>query len=348
MDIQNSAITSERWSNKISNIQQMGGIETSVLDNGSGRNTRIAWVNTGSGLRFKVVLDRAMDIVDASFNQHNLSWLSHKGISSPDSSATEGIKWLNTFGGGLLTTCGITHIGGPEEDQYGKRGLHDRISHTPAEIESIIQPDLRSGNLEMSLTGKMLQYTTFGPQLELKRTILAKLGHSKITIHDEVTNAGNQPSPHMILYHINFGWPLADQGAFLEWNGKCKARDEESETIFNEDNNFKRCPAPLDSHSGPGEAAGYIDVEPDSNGVCRSSIKNSQIGLGVEVSFKKEQLPWLTNWQHWGRHEYVTALEPGTHPPIGQASARKNNTLLKLEPGETASYDLELKVVNID
>ena len=53
------------WTDKISNTAQLGGIETSVLDNGRGRGTRIAWINTGAGLRFKIVLDRAMDIADA-------------------------------------------------------------------------------------------------------------------------------------------------------------------------------------------------------------------------------------------------------------------------------------------
>jgi hypothetical protein len=24
-------------------------------------------------------------------------------------------------------------------------------------------------------------------------------------------------------------------------------------------------------------------------------------------------MPWLINWQHWGKGEYVTALEPGTN-----------------------------------
>jgi hypothetical protein len=50
------------WHNKISNSAQLGGIESSVLDNGAGRGTRIAWFNTGSGLRFKIVIDRAMDL----------------------------------------------------------------------------------------------------------------------------------------------------------------------------------------------------------------------------------------------------------------------------------------------
>ena len=46
----------------INNHHQIGGIETSILDNGVGRGNRDAWINTGSGLRFKVNFDRGMDI----------------------------------------------------------------------------------------------------------------------------------------------------------------------------------------------------------------------------------------------------------------------------------------------
>jgi galactose mutarotase-like enzyme len=53
----------------------------------------------------------------------------------------------------------------------------------------------------------------------------------------------------------------------------------------------------------------------------------------------------LTNWQHWGENEYVTALEPGTHPPIGQAKAREEGSLISLKPGETRSYELEFEVI---
>ena len=129
------------WKNKISNHAQFGGIETSVLDNGAGRGTRIAWINTGTGLRYKVVIDRGMDIADAFYNQHSLAWLSSRGIVPPQLFPDKGLNWLRTFGGGLLTTCGLTHVGGPETDEFGERGLHGLVSNIPAEIESIIQPD---------------------------------------------------------------------------------------------------------------------------------------------------------------------------------------------------------------
>ena len=59
----------------------------------------------------------------------------------------------------------------------------------------------------------------------------------------------------------------------------------------------------------------------------------------------KKQLPWLTNWQHWGKGEYVTGLEPATNFPIGQVSARKEKSLIFLSPGETKKYKLELSIL---
>jgi hypothetical protein len=111
------------WHNKISNSAQLGGIESSVLDNGAGRGPRIAWFNTGSGLRFKIVIDRAMDIADAFYNEHSLAWISHAGTSNAQPLADKGIDWLRTFGGGLMVTCGLSHVGGPEKDEYGERRL---------------------------------------------------------------------------------------------------------------------------------------------------------------------------------------------------------------------------------
>ncbi|HEY1056169.1 MAG TPA: DUF4432 family protein, partial [Emticicia sp.] len=108
-----SSLSSGGWRNKISNPAQLGGIETSILDNGLGRGNRIAWINTGTGLRYKVILDRGMDIADAFYNQHSLAWLSHGGFPAPQPQSDKGIDWLRTFGGGLLTTCGLSHVGGP-------------------------------------------------------------------------------------------------------------------------------------------------------------------------------------------------------------------------------------------
>jgi hypothetical protein len=337
----------QNWKGKISNVKQLGGIETSVIDNGSGRGSRIAWINTGTGLRYKVVIDRAMDIADAFYNQHSVAWLSGLGVSAPQPFSDKGLSWLRTFGGGLLVTCGLTHIGAPESDEFGERGLHGSISNIPAEIESIIQPDPLSGEMEMSITGSVKQAQIFGPSLELKRTISGTLGKPVIRIHDEITNRGNTPVPHMILYHCNFGWPLVDEGTDIIWNGKWKySRGDGKEEIFKESNNFRKCPAPTKSHNGSGEEVAFIDIKHDGNNFCFCGLYNASLGIAMSMKFKKDQLPWLTNWQHWGNGEYVTGLEPGTNPCWGQAKSRQEGTLIQLEPGEKKSYDLEIEVLN--
>jgi galactose mutarotase-like enzyme len=329
----------------ISNTAQIGGIETSVLDNGLGRGNRIAWINTGSGLRFKVVLDRGMDIAEAFFNQYSLAWLSHAGFTNPQPMSDKGINWLRTFGGGLLTTCGLSHVGGPEKDTFGERGVHGHIANIRAEVESIIQPDPLRGKMDMSITATMKESTVFGPSLELKRTITATLGEAKIKIHDEVLNRGNTPAPLMLLYHFNFGWPLVDEGTKLLWSGKWTPRHgDEKAKIFKEGNDFKTCPTPLNDHLGAGEEVAFIEPDADANGEWTCGLYNANLGLTVSMKLQKSQLPWLTNWQHWGKNEYVTGLEPGTHPPIGQAEARANNTLIFLEPNEVRCFDLELMV----
>lgn len=336
------------WHNKISNTSQLGGIETSVLDNGAGRGTRIAWINTGSGLRFKVVIDRGMDIADAFYNEHSLAWLSHSGISKAEALSDKGIDWLRTFGGGLMVSCGLSHVGGPEKDENGERGIHGQISNTLAEIVSIIQPDPLSGNMEMSITGIMRESQALRSRLELKRTISATLGNSTINIHDEVINHGNTDAPHMFLYHCNFGWPLVDEGTRIVWNGKWNPRDGNPNKLFKEGNDFKTCPAPLDDHRAAGEEVAFIAIESDESGYCTCGLENPKIGLSLNLKFVKKQLPWLTNWLHFGKGEYVVGLEPGTNPPIGQSRARKQNELILLKPGESRNYNLEIEVLKIE
>jgi len=334
------------WQDKIINLAQVAGIETSVLDNGLVRGTRIAWVNTGSGLRYKVVIDRGLDIADAFYNRHSLAWLSHAGVSGPRPDAHQDLEWLYSFAGGLLTTCGLTHVGGPETDEFGERGLHGRISNIPAQVESVVQPNLATGNLQMSITAVVKQSRVFGPNLELRRTISSSLGEPTITIHDVVTNLGNTPAPHMLLYHCNFGWPLVDEGTEIVWKGKWTSRGMDMDNaVFNKKRDFRKCDKPIDSHRGGGEGCAFIDVAANKTGICTVGIHNRKLGLALVLRYKKKQLPWLSNWQHFGPGEYVTALEPGTNPPIGQAKARKQKKLIHLEPGASRTYDLQMSVL---
>lgn len=335
-----------KWRHKLSNSHQIGGIETSVIDNGAGRGARIAWINTGSGLRYRLILDRGMDILDAFHNQYSLAWISQAGVTSPQPFSNQGIDWLRTFGGGLLTTCGLSNAGPPNTDESGSRGLHGNYSNTPAELVSIRQPDIFGQDLSFEIVARVRETTTFGPSLEMLRTISGTVGSAEIHVKDQVTNRGNSPAPHMLLYHINCGWPLIDDGTRIVWQGEKKPKaTDANNTEFNRKHEFTRCAPPMDEHSGFGEDVAFIDPKADKNDQVVCGYANDELGLALKISFSKAQMPWLINWQHWGKNEYVTALEPATHPPIGQAAARENGTLIMLEPGESRTYDLKLEVL---
>ncbi len=328
----------------ISNVRQIGGIETSILDNGAGRGSRIAWVNTGSKLRFKLLLDRAMDISDAFYGENCLCWLSGTGQVPP--AKCRDFDWLGRFGGGLLVTCGLSHIGPPESDGIKNRCLHGDISSCAAEIESVKQPDPYAGDNKFSITGAMDEVSVFGPRLRLRRTFSCELGKAQIHLRDEVCNLGNESAPHMMLYHCNLGWPLVGEDTLLEWNGPWRPANPD-DPFMRGGSDIKMCRPPSDLHSGAKESVAFINPEPDSAGRCSCGAINKKLGLRLKIEFFKNQLPCLVNWQHWGRREYVTGLEPGTNFPIGQAAAERAGELIRLQPMETRVYELKFSIEEI-
>lgn len=332
---------------KIGNPAQLGGIETSIIDNGPAKGTRIAWINTGSGLMYKAVIDRGLDIVDAFYNGISLSWISHAGITAPRPGTDRALEWLWTFPGGLVTTCGLTHIGGPQGTGVDEVGLHGKISNIPATLQSIDQPDPAIGKMDFSITALMKESRVFGPHLELKRTISGTLGDPAIKINDILTNRHNSSASIMLLYHCNLGYPLIDEGADIFFKGKCVSRAAVSgdDPIFASRHNYKKIPAPLTSHKGYGEACGFVTPKGDTRGNCVAGVYNKKLGFALAVKFNNKQLPKLANWQHWGPGEYVTGLEPGTNWPIGSAAAKKQKELTTLRPNQSKNFDLTLEII---
>jgi len=52
-----------------------------------------------------------------------------------------------------------------------------------------------------------------GPALRLTTGIRTDFGSDALTIEDTVTNLGNNPVEHQMLYHINYGPPLLEKGS---------------------------------------------------------------------------------------------------------------------------------------
>ena len=117
---------------RIGSMRQVAGIRRAELEDGKGRGMRILDVNNGSGLNFTVYPDRGMDIGEASFKGIPVAWITPNGPVAPQFYDAKGLNWLRSWGGGLLTGCGLMNVGGPNASGGEEHGLHGRLSHTPA------------------------------------------------------------------------------------------------------------------------------------------------------------------------------------------------------------------------
>ncbi|MCC7086810.1 MAG: DUF4432 family protein [Pirellulales bacterium] len=332
------------WENApVMNAAQLGGIETSVLDNGPGRNLRIAWVNTGGGLRYKVVIDRGLDIADAEFMGQSLTWHSSTGITAPAAACDTGFEWLRGFYGGLLVSCGPLNVGNPFTEDGRSYGLHGTHSNTPAQVESIANPDLAKKSYEMSITGIVRTARVFGPYLELRRTISSQLGEPVIRIRDAFRNLGNKPAPLAWLLHINVGYPLLEpRNSYFCFRGET-APLAGSEAWYESAANYRQAPPPMELHRGAGEFCAYIHAEPNRDGTVTCGVVNIARKLALKLCYRHEDFPRLVNWQHWGPGgSYAAALEPTNAGVEGRPIDAQRGWLNYLEPGEERTFSCEL------
>jgi hypothetical protein len=334
---------------KFVNPAQVGGVEAYEFTDGEGRGTRALWFNTGGGLRFRVLPDRGLDIDQAFVNQYSLAFLTHKGVTPPRRAHDKGIEWLKGFPGGLLTSCGPFNIGPPGEDPAtGEQlGLHGDHSNTAATLESVVQPDPRAGRVAISVTGVVRYGRLFGPLLELRRTITCALGVNAIDISDDFFNPGNVDAPHAWLLHINFGYPLVDEGSELCYDSpKVEPKDApEDISRFRKGIDAKRIPGPLDAHHGSNESVAYLFPRADRNGHATVGIVNRKLSLGVAIHYSTKEFGRCVNWQHWGRGEYVTALEPANGTVEGRWKDRERGLLDTIPAGGRKTYRYRIEVV---
>ncbi len=325
-------------------ISQVAGARVIELADGPERSVRAVDVRTGSGLRFLVAADRGMDIADASYRGVPLAWISPTGVTHPAHYEEPGLGWLRSFHGGLLVTCGPTYLGEPCTDEGVELGLHGRASNTPAREVSVRQDwDDAGEEYAISVSGRVREASVFGPNVELFRTIRTRLGSSTVSVSDRVTNLGWEPAPLMVLYHMNFGWPLVDERAELLLP-PCEdvPRDEDARAGLDRARMFEK-PTP-----GSREKVYSRDVPADETGFAHVGVVNRALRppLGVAVSFRKRELPRLIQWKMMGRGTYVCGIEPANCLVEGRAKERERGTLEFLQPGEAREFELSVSVLD--
>ena len=324
---------------RVGDLSQVAGIRLMTLQEGFEAGVRIADVRTGSGLRLQVTLDRGMDISVADFKGVPLSWRSANGDVHPSFYDARGLGWQRSFPGGLMTGCGITHLGAPCVDAGEELGLHGRLSNTPAfNINTSSRWD--GDDCTFILEGFIHEASPTRVQMMLHRTFRARLGESRVQLRDVVKNETTQSSPLMMLYHFNPGWPLIDGGARLMLNAReTEPRDPEARQGIAKAREFT--PPVPDFH----EQVFYHDLLSDEEGNAHALVQNERLGLGFFVSFRKKELPRYIEWKMIGEGLYVVGMEPSNCRVWGRAKEREAGTLQFLEPGEDRTFELEFGVL---
>ena len=211
-----ATLTPSALAARVGRMEQLASIRRLVADDGQGRGMRVIEVNNGSGLAFTLYPDRGMDLGQAFFKGTPLAWVTGNLEVAPAFYNGAGNEWLRTWGGGLLTGCGLANVGGPCVTGGEAHGLHGRLSHIPAEEVNTSAGWDDDGRYTLSVSGRVRQSKAFAENLLLTRRLATAMGSSSLTLCDTVENRGFRESPCMLLYHINLGWPLVDEGAVLE------------------------------------------------------------------------------------------------------------------------------------
>lgn len=330
---------------RMGSISQLAGVKRYELKEGKSYGVEAVDLWNGAGLNFTVLPGRGMDIAWASYKGVPFSYMSKAGISSPGYYDSDGFQWLRSFYAGLLTTCGLANAGLPCEDSdvllgSEKHGLHGRICNTGAD-NVCVKEGWHGSDYILSVSGRLRESRLFGENLVLNRSISTVMGSNSLRIHDVIENEGMAANPVMVLYHINLGYPLLDDGSRLLCNSaKIESNTEAAEK---EVGRYDRMWAPAD---GAKELLYFHDPVPGKDGWARAALVNDKLELGVYVKFRREQLPHMAQWKSLATSEYVLGIEPGNCLPVGRVRQRERGDLEILEPGASKEVEIEVGILD--
>jgi hypothetical protein len=336
-------------------LSQFAGVRLMTLGDGLERGIRMLEFRTGTGLRFTVLIDRAFDLADCEFKGQSIGWNSPAGFRHPGLHEYEGeggLAWARSFSG-LLVTCGLDHIlfmndvpadnyvYGPKETV--SHSLHGRVGTIPAKLSGYGER-WEGDRCFLWAEGVVQQAAVFGEDLHLIRRIEAEVGTNEIRMSDRVVNHGFYKTPHMLCYHINLGHPVLDAGSRylapirdVVWAAHAGADYEKQQT------GYRTLPAP---QHGFHEQVWQHEMGADAAGEVPVALVNDRIGLGFEVTTRKEQFPCQFEWQNLQAGQYALGIEPSTHHVLGNLAARERGEMIWLEHGGERRYDTIFRVLD--
>lgn len=255
-------------------------------------------INNGK-ICMTVLLDKGMDIYNLSHQSDNISFLTKNGNHSPYLCHTDAFRFENCFNAGFLYTCGPDNTGGARNHTV----THGTQNSTPASNISFYT-GWEGDDYILRLSGTIKNTALFKQNLEVIRTIATKYGSDEFEISDTLINRGFHSEEYVYLYHFNIGYPMLQQGAFLDGDFlKTEPRDEEAAKgvdVYN----LMEAPAP-----DYDEQVFFHTMKKGDVGI---ELKNKILNKKLRISFNSEKLPYALEWKSMRSGDYALGIEPAT------------------------------------
>ncbi|MEU3980598.1 DUF4432 family protein [Streptomyces sp. NPDC026672] len=301
------------------------------MTDGPAHGTRVLRLVNGGGLEVELHADRALDLGRITYRGRPFAWLSPMGFTAPGLADPHDEGWLRTFGGGLLTTCGLDTFGDPSTTTDGVRyPQHGRIGALPA---SVLCAEVTDG--QVIVQAEVRQAALHGEHLRLHRTVRSELGSSSLTLTDVVTNESAVPQPHMVLYHVNLGWPLLGPRTVLTSPATDVEAENDAARASGRPWNALHEPAPY------ADSLVHLHRPPDTQENWTVSATNPDNAMRLALTASHRSLPFLHTWKSLRPGQYVVGIEPANASVMsGRAEAEARGFLPVLAPRTSVRYDL--------
>jgi len=194
----------------------------------------------------------------------------------------------------------------------------------------------------LEISGEIRQAALFFENLVLRRRLTTQLGSNRLHIEDVVVNEGFEPTPHMLLYHFNLGFPLVCEQTQLHLQAEStQPRDADADVGLADWTRFQP-PSP-----GYREQVFIHRPRVSQDGTTTVELKNPQMGIGVRWKYDTASLPYLMEWKMMGEGAYVVGIEPANCDGLGgRASTRERGRLFVIKPGESRHYSIGLEIIS--
>lgn len=348
-----TAMNRQQIESRCGQLAQFAGVRLVTLQDGVERGIRMLEFRSGTGLRFTVLIDRAMDIAECEFRGYAVGWHSPAGFRHPglhEYEGESGLGWMRSFSG-LMITCGLDHILFMHEspaDNYVyqprqkiQHSIHGRVGTIPARLTGYGER-WEDDRCFLWAEGVVSQGTVFGEHLELYRRIEIEVGTNDIQLHDRVVNRGFYRTPHMFCYHLNVGYPVLDTASRYLAPIQDVVWAAHADEYRTQGVGYQHMPEP---QMGFHEQVWQHEMKADNQGRVPVALVNDRLGLGIEVTTRKDQFPCQYQWQNFQAGQYAMGIEPSTNHVLGEGAARERGELIWLEHGEERHYDTCIRIL---